>query len=107
PAFMHSPGARVTQAKLRPSSRSVTFHIAGRNLGWTTCALLPTPNGPLSSRRTLVIVGVHSGQRSTSHRTPKTFPGGAPISTATFKLFRLMARLNTPHYGKGSDVRET
>jgi hypothetical protein len=37
-------------------------------------------------------VGVHSGQRSTSHNTANTFSGGASMVTATFKVSRLTAQ---------------
>jgi hypothetical protein len=39
-------------------------------------------------RCTLVMVDVHSGQRSTSHKTANTFSGGASIFTDTLMAFR-------------------
>src|SRR6202012_2313974 len=88
---MRSPGERVAQVKLRLSSISVTCQTVGRSLGCRTSAVLPTADGPLSRRFTLSIVGVHSGQRSTSRNTAKTVSGGASMVTV-FKVLRLTKR---------------
>ena len=45
-------------------------------------ALLPTANGPGVRRRTLVTVGVHSGQRSTSRIVAQTSSAYALISVS-------------------------
>jgi hypothetical protein len=89
PAVICKPGERVVQLKLLLSSSSVTLQTLGRNRGCRTLAPLPIAIGPLSKRRTLDMVGVHSGQRSTSHSTANTFSGGASIVTAALKVFRL------------------
>ena len=85
PASRVTPGLCVTQTKLLGASNSVTCQTAGNNLGCRTWALLPTEKGPSSIRRTLVIVEVHSGQRSTSDNTSNTRPGDALMSTAILK----------------------
>jgi hypothetical protein len=81
-----TPGLRLVQVKPFDSSSSVTVQTAGGNLGCCTCALLPTANGPMSIRLTLVIDGVHSGQRSTSHKIASTRSEGAGMSTMTLKF---------------------
>ena len=48
-------------------------------------ALIASFREPLSSRRILFTVGVHSGQLSTSRITAQTRSGGAFISTAILK----------------------
>src|SRR3954451_22472133 len=71
------PGPFACQVKFRPSTTSVTSQTACGSLGWRILVLEPTSRGPASSRLTLSIVGVHSGQRATSNSTSHTRCGAA------------------------------
>jgi hypothetical protein len=74
--IMRSPVRRVSHAKRRPRSNSVTTHSTSECAGCLIRATLPIPKGPLPTRFTDVTVEVHSGHRSTSSVTRQTTAGG-------------------------------
>src|SRR5262245_56963184 len=88
------PKPLVTHRNERPASTAVTRHTIVGSFGWTTRARFPTASGPPSSRRTLVTVGVHSCQRSTSDITAHTAAGGAAM--AIVRVVVIDARASDP-----------
>ncbi len=78
---MRTPGWRLAQVNVRPSTSSLTSHSPAARPFCFTKARLPTRRSPSSRRRTSSYVAIRSGQRSRSLSTSQTRAGSAATAT--------------------------
>lgn len=92
---IRNPRLRVSHENLRSCVRSFTVHSVGPIAFCLMRALVPTANGPSSSRLTDCIAGDQSGHRSTSTVARQTTAGGALMSIECLMIM-ILQKFETP-----------